>query len=145
MNLNFKKKKPLTVVKPGTQRRDFTHVDDIVRGCYLAFKKGRNSEYMLGTKKTYSVIQIAKMFKRKIKFIPSRPGERLGSVNKSNKSFSHLGYKANIDIKDYIEKFIKNLHREIYRRKMRKQRIFNTIYLVGVFIFDFVIDNGEWI
>ena len=103
----FQKKKPLTVVKPGTQRRDFTHVDDIVRGCYLAFKKGRNSEYMLGTKKTYSVIQIAKMFKRKIKFIPSRPGERLGSVNKSNKAFSHLGYKANIDIKDYIEKFIK--------------------------------------
>ena len=43
------------------------------------------------------------------------------------------------------EKFIKNLHREIYRRKMRNQRIFNTIYLVGVFIFDFIIDNGEWI
>ncbi len=43
------------------------------------------------------------------------------------------------------EKFIENLHREIYRRKERKQRIFNTIYLVGVFIFDFIIDNGEWI
>ena len=43
------------------------------------------------------------------------------------------------------EKFIKNLHREIYRRKMRKQRILNTVYLVGVFIFDFIIDTGEWI
>jgi len=103
----FLKKKPLTVVKPGTQRRDFTHVDDIIRGCYLAFKKGKNTEYMLGTKKTYSVIQVAKMFKSKINFIPSRPGERLGSVNKSNKALSHLGYKANIDIKNYIEAFIK--------------------------------------
>ena len=61
---------------------------------------------MLGTKKNYSVIQIAKMFKRKIKFIPSRPGERLGSVNNDNKAFTHLGYKAKIDIKDYIKFFI---------------------------------------
>ena len=61
----FQKKKPLTVVKPGTQIRDFTHVADLVRGWYLAFKKRKNSEYMLGTKKTYSVIQIAKMFKEK--------------------------------------------------------------------------------
>ena len=36
----YKKKKPLTVVKPGTQKRDFTHIDDIVSGCYLAWKKG---------------------------------------------------------------------------------------------------------
>jgi len=43
------------------------------------------------------------------------------------------------------EKFIKNLHKEIKRRKERKQRVFNTIYLVGVFIFDFIIDTGEWI
>ena len=43
------------------------------------------------------------------------------------------------------EKFIENLHKEINRREVRKNRIFNTIYLVGVFIFDFMIDNGEWI
>ena len=43
------------------------------------------------------------------------------------------------------QKFIENLHKEINRRKMRTQRIFNTIYLVGVFIFDFIIDTGEWI
>ena len=43
------------------------------------------------------------------------------------------------------EKFIINLHKEIDRRKMRKERILNTIYLVGVFIFDFIIDTGEWI
>ena len=43
------------------------------------------------------------------------------------------------------EKFIENLHIEINRRKIRKQRIFNTIYLIGVFIFDFMLDTGEWI
>ena len=43
------------------------------------------------------------------------------------------------------EKFIENLHKEINRRSVRKERILNTIYLVGVFIFDFMIDNGEWI
>jgi len=43
------------------------------------------------------------------------------------------------------QKFIKNLHKEINRRRVRKERILNTIYLVGVFIFDYMIDNGEWI
>ena len=48
-------KKPLTVVKPGTQKRDFTHIEDIVKGCFLVWKKGKQSEYMLGTKKQYSI------------------------------------------------------------------------------------------
>ena len=43
------------------------------------------------------------------------------------------------------EKFIENLHTEIIRREVRKNRILNTIYLVGVFILDFIIDTGEWI
>jgi hypothetical protein len=43
------------------------------------------------------------------------------------------------------EKFIENLHKEINRRKMRNEHILNTIYLVGVFIFDFIIDTGEWV
>ena len=103
----FKKNKMLTVVKPGTQRRDFTHIDDIVKGCILAWKKGNQSEYMLGTKKTYSINEIAKMFKKKIKYIPSRPGERFGSTIPNNNAEKILGYKASIDIKDYIKNFIK--------------------------------------
>ena len=43
------------------------------------------------------------------------------------------------------QKFIENLHKEINRRRVRKERILNTIYIVGVFIFDFMIDTGEWI
>ena len=96
----------LTVVKPGTQKRDFTHVNDIVNGCYLAFLKGKNNHYLLGTKKTYTVLEIAKMFESKIKMLPSRPGERLSSFHTTNRSFVDLGYKAKVNIKDYIKDFI---------------------------------------
>ncbi|WP_440672810.1 NAD-dependent epimerase/dehydratase family protein [Candidatus Pelagibacter sp. HIMB1715] len=103
----FNKNKPLTVVKPGTQRRDFTHIDDIVKGCYLAWKKGKQNHYMLGTKKTYSIIEIAKMFNTKIKFLPKRPGERFGSTIPNNNAKKILGYTAKKDIRDYIINIVK--------------------------------------
>ena len=102
----YKKNKPLTVVKPGNQRRDFTHIDDIVNGCYLAWKKGKQNEYMLGTQKTYSIIDIAKFFNSKIKFLPPRPGDRSGSTFKNNNAKKILGYKPKMDIKNYINNFI---------------------------------------
>ena len=102
----YKKRKPLTIVKPGTQKRDFTHINDIVRGCYLAWKKGNQNDYMLGTKKNYSIIEIAKMFKSKIKYISSRPGERFGSTIPNNNAKNILGYKPTLDIKDYIRDFL---------------------------------------
>ena len=104
----YKNKKALTVVKPGTQKRDFTHVDDIVKGCYLAWIKGRQSEYMLGTNKQYSIIQIAKMFKSKIKLIPFREGERFSSSMTNDNASKILNYKSSINIKDYISNLISN-------------------------------------
>ena len=104
----YKNKKNLSIVKPGTQRRDFTHINDIINGCILAWKKGKQNEYMLGTKKTYSINEIAKMFKTKIRYIPARPGERFGSIIPNNNAKNILGYSAKIDIKDYIKDFIKN-------------------------------------
>ena len=104
----FKKGKPLTIVRPGTQRRDFTHIDDIVKGCYLAWKKGKQNHYMLGTKKTYSITEIAKSFKTKIKFMPARPGERFGSTTLNDNAKKILGYNPKIDIKDYIKELITN-------------------------------------
>jgi UDP-glucose 4-epimerase len=103
----FKKKIPLTVVKPGTQKRDFTHIDDIINGCYLAFIKGKQKEYMLGTKKQYTILQIAKMFKTKIKLLPQRDGDRSISRMTHNNALNHLGYKPKINIKDYINIVIK--------------------------------------
>ena len=104
---HFKKRIPLTVVRPGSQKRDFTHINDIVNGCYLALRKGNQTEYMLGTKKQYTILEIARMFKFKIKFLPSRKGERFGTSIPNNNALKYLGYKAKIDIKDYISKFIK--------------------------------------
>ena len=104
----YSKNKPLTVVMPGTQKRDFTHIDDIVHGCLLAWKKGNQNEYMLGTKKQYSIIQIAKLFKTKIKYIPQRKGERFKSSITNNNAQKILGNDSSIDISDYIKEFIKD-------------------------------------
>ena len=102
----YKKEVPLTVVKPGLQRRDFTHVDDIVHGCYLAWTKGKQNEYMLCTNKTYSILEIAKMFGSKFKFLKSRPGDRFGSIKSNNNAKKILGFTAKKDIKNYIKDFV---------------------------------------
>ena len=62
---------------------------------------------MLGTKKNYSIIEIAKAFKTRIKYLPSRPGERFGSTIPNNNAKKILGYRTSIDIKDYIKNLIK--------------------------------------
>ena len=102
----YKNKKPLTIVKPGSQIRDFTHIDDIIKGCYLAMIKGKNNEYMLSSDKKYSILKIAKMFKVKHKFIPSRPGDRADSTILNNNAKIILGFKAKNNIKTYIKEFI---------------------------------------
>ena len=103
----FKKKIPLTIVKPGSQKRDFTHIDDIIEGCYLAFIKGKQNEYMLCSKRQYTILQIAKMFKTKIRFLPQREGDRSSASVPNNNSLNHLGYMPKIRIKDYINSYIK--------------------------------------
>ena len=102
----YRKKIPLTIVKPGSQSRDFTHVDDIVHGCYLAWTKGKQKEYMLCTNKSYSVLEIVKMFGSKCKFLKSRPGDRFGSIILNNNAKKILGFSAKINIKDYIKDFV---------------------------------------
>ena len=103
----FKKKKPLTVVKPGNQSRRFTHILDTVEVCYFAWKKNRNRHYSISHKKSYSIKEVAKMFKSKIKFVKSRKGERfasaLTSMNLSNKVHKIFG---KIMLKDYINDII---------------------------------------
>jgi len=104
----YKKKNPLTVVKPGTQSRRFTHVRDTVVACYYAWRQNKCRHYSISNKKSYSIIQVAKMFKTKIKYLPSRPGERyasaLTSMNLSNKVYKLFG---KIKLKDYLDKIIK--------------------------------------
>jgi len=102
----YKNKKPLTIVKPGTQLRDFTHIDDIIEGCYKAVIKNKNKEYMLSSGKKFSILQIAKMFNTKYKYISKRPGDRKDSTILNNNAEKILGYKAKVNIKDYIKEFI---------------------------------------
>ena len=100
---HYKKKKPLPVVLPGTQTRRFTHISDTVDICYLAWKKNLCRHYSIANKKSYSILEVAKMFKSKIKFLPRRQGERYASaltkMNLSNKIYKHYG---KIKLKDYI-------------------------------------------
>ena len=99
----FLKKKPLTVVRPGTQSRRFTHIKDTIDACYFAWKQNKCRHYSISNKKSYTIIQVAKMFKTKINFLPSRPGERyasaLTSMHLSNKVYKLFG---SINLKDYI-------------------------------------------
>ena len=105
----FINKKPLTIVKPGTQTRRFTHIDDTVEVCYNAWKKNLCRHYSITSKKSYSIIEVAKMFNSKIKYLDKRPGERYASaltkMNLSNKIYKHYG---KISLRNYISEFIKN-------------------------------------
>ncbi len=104
---HYKRNKPLPIVKPGTQTRRFTHIDDTVNICFLAWKKNLCRHYSIASKKSYSLIEVAKMFKTKIKYLPSRPGERYASAltnkNLSNKMYKYFG---KINLKNYINNFI---------------------------------------
>jgi UDP-glucose 4-epimerase len=91
---------PLTVVKPGTQRRAFTYVQDLARGIILVGRKGRGDGYALGQTKTYSILQIARAFGAPIKMVPGYPG-RAEAANNPRKAHA-LGWKPTLDVMDYL-------------------------------------------
>ena len=72
----YKNKKPLTVVKPGNQSRRFTHIEDTIKVCYLAWKKNKCKHYAISNKKSYTILEVAKMFCSNVKLLPARKGER---------------------------------------------------------------------
>ena len=106
---HYKNKKALPVVKPGTQTRRFTHIDDTVNVCYLAWKKNLCRHYSIASKKSYSILEVAKMFETKIRYLPKRLGERYASaLTNKNLSNSIFRYYGKIKLVDYI----KNLTRK---------------------------------
>ena len=104
----YKKNKNLPVVKPGSQSRRFTHINDTVEVCYKAWKKNLCRHYSISHKQSYSVLEVAKLFKRKIKFLPKRAGERYASaltnMNLSNRVYKYFG---SVKLKDYVADFLK--------------------------------------
>ena len=104
----YLKKKPLTVVKPGTQTRRFTHVFDTVDVCYMAWKMNKCAQYSITHRESYSLFEVAKMFKSKIKKIPFRKGERYASALTKLPNKDKIIIKfGKISLKDYISSFIK--------------------------------------
>ena len=91
----YLKKKPLTVVKPGTQSRRFTHIDDTIEICFKAWKENKCRFYSISNRKSFTILEVAKMFKSKIKFLPARKGERyasaLSTLSMSNKVYKFYG------------------------------------------------------
>ena len=104
----YKKKKPLTIVRPGTQTRKFTHIFDTIETCYEAWKKNKCQHYSISCKKTYSIKEVAKMFNTKIIYLKPRLGERYASVLTKISQNNHIIRRyGKISLKDYISSFIK--------------------------------------
>ena len=104
----YKKNKILPVVQPGSQSRRFTHIEDTVNICYLAWKNNFCRHYSISNKKSFTIIQVARMFNSKIKFMPRREGERYASaltnISLSNKIYRYFG---KIRLRDYVRDFLK--------------------------------------
>jgi len=104
----YRNRLPITVVRPGSQSRRFTHISDTVNICFEAWKKNKCKFYSISHKDTYSILDVAKMFNRKIKYLKARKGERYASaltkISYNNKIIKRFGKKS---LKDYIASFIK--------------------------------------
>jgi len=109
----YLKKKPLTIVNPGTQTRRFTHILDTVHVCYYAWKNNKCAYYSISNKKSYTILEVAKLFGSQIKHLKARPGERFASaltkMSQNNKIIRKYG---KINLKDYVSSFIKSVNYE---------------------------------
>jgi UDP-glucose 4-epimerase len=106
---HFNRGKRLPVVKPGTQARRFTNVLDTVKACIFAWRKNKCKHYSIASNKSYSIIELAKLFRSKIRYLPVRKGERFASaLTKMNLNNKIIRLSAKIRLKDYINNFLSN-------------------------------------
>ena len=106
---HFKRGEKLPVVRPGTQFRRFTHVSDTVKSCIFAWKKNRCKHYSIASKESFSIIELAKLFKSPIKYLPMRKGERfVSAITKINLNNKIVRLSAKIRLKDYVSNFLMN-------------------------------------
>ena len=103
----YLKNKPLPIVKPGSQSRRFTHIDDTIEICFKAWKANKCKYYSISNKKSYTIKEVAKLFKSKIKYLQPRKGERyasaLSGMSYNNKVVKNFGKKQ---LRDYIFEFV---------------------------------------
>jgi UDP-glucose 4-epimerase len=106
---HYKRGKKLPVVRPGTQVRRFTHINDTVKACIFAWRKNKCKHYCIASKKSYSIVKLAKLFKTKIKYLPIRKGERFASaLTRMNLNNKIIRLSAKIRLKDYVGNFLSN-------------------------------------
>jgi UDP-glucose 4-epimerase len=97
-----KKGEKLTVVSPGTQVRNFTHVHDIVSGLVLIGEEGEGDDFGIGHDRAYSILEVAQIFGKEIEMLPPRPGNRMDSSIDTSK-LRGLGWTAKHDLETYIQ------------------------------------------
>lgn len=95
------KDEPLLVEEPGTQKRNFTHIDDIIDGLLLVGEGGEGDEFGLGAAESFSIVELARLFGGEIIMVPSRPGNRMDSALDTTKT-RKLGWKPKRKLKEYI-------------------------------------------
>jgi UDP-glucose 4-epimerase len=97
----MKNGEPLTVVSPGTQKRNFTHIDDIINGLILVAENGYGDEFGIGCAESFTILEIAEMFGGDIDLLPVRQGNRMVADVITSKT-EELGWKPTKSVKDYI-------------------------------------------
>ena len=111
---HYVKKKSLPVVKPGSQSRRFTHIFDTIKVCFKAWKNNKCRYYSISNKKSYTILEVAKLFNSKIKYLPHRKGERFASalsdMSLSNKVYKNFG---KISLKKYIDNFTRKYNPDL--------------------------------
>jgi UDP-glucose 4-epimerase len=107
----MKKGEPLTIVSPGTQKRNFTHIEDIIDGLVLVGKYGYGDEFGIGSPESYTILEIAQMFGGEIKMLPERKGNRMTADVLTDKTEA-LGWKATRSVKEYIKNLRDNKFKE---------------------------------
>ena len=94
----------LTVVRPGTQKRNFTHISDTVNALVLIGENGAGDEYGIGSPEAFSFQEVAEMFnpeKNKIIYLNERKGNRMSAEVVTDKT-RELGWEPKKNLKDYI-------------------------------------------
>lgn len=122
---NYLSGRPLTITAPGTQQRNFTHVEDIVEGLVLVGEKGEGDEYGLGDDRAYAIKEVAELFGSTIVMLPERPGNRMGSSLETHKA-RLLGWEPKQHLADYIRTIKES--GEVSARKEARVLVFTTTF-----------------
>ncbi len=103
----MKNAEPLTIVSPGSQKRNFTHIDDIIDGLVLVGENGYGDDFGIGSPEAYTIKEIAELYDGEIQMLPERKGNRMTADVISAKTEA-LGWKPTRTIKKYIEELRTN-------------------------------------